>query len=100
MTFAGLGANRWSEGTAQAALAFRAVGADAVADKLVEELAAHVSPSGMLYATSAGEVPTGLKVESENGGDFVYFHRPHLGATAWAVLAALRFNPFTGRTVN
>jgi hypothetical protein len=81
-------------------LAFRAVGADAIADKLVEELKAHVSPSGMLYATSAGEVPTGLTVESENGGDFVYFHRPHLGATAWAVLAELRFNPFTGRKLN
>jgi hypothetical protein len=100
MTFAGLGENRWSEGTAQAALAFRAVGADAIADKLVEGLKAHVSPSGMLYATSAGEVPTGLTVESENGGDFVYFHRPHLGATAWAVLAELRFNPFTGRKLN
>ena len=100
MTFAGFGPNRWNEGTAQAALAFRSIGSDVIADKLLEGLAAHVSPSGLLYATSVGEVPTGLKVESENGGDFVYFHRPHLGATAWAALAALRYNPFTGRTVN
>ncbi|WP_245572883.1 hypothetical protein [Lichenihabitans psoromatis] len=100
MTFAGFGTNRWTEGSAQASLAFRSVGADAIADGLLNGLAAHAAPSGLLYATSAGTVPTGLKVEAENGGDFEYFHRPHIGATAWATLAALRWNPFTGRKVN
>lgn len=100
MTFAGLGNNRWTEGTAQAALAFRAVGAHAIADGLLEGLPAHVAPSGMLYATSSGTVPTGLKVEAAGGGDFEYFHRPHLGATAWAALAALGWNPFNGHKVS
>jgi hypothetical protein len=99
MTFAGFGPNRWTEGTAQAALAFRAVGGDAIADSLLGGLPDHTSPSGLLYATSAGEVPTGLQVESQGGGEFKYFHRPHLGATAWAALAANGWNPFTGKKV-
>ncbi len=100
MTFAGIGPNRWTEGTAQAALAFRAIGADDLADGFLAGLPAHASPSGLLYATSAGEVPTGLMVEADGGGAFVYAHRPHLGATAWAVLAQQRWNPFTGRRLD
>ena len=99
MSFAGLGANRWTEGTAQAALAFRAAGDDAGADGLLKGLPAQASPSGLLFATSAGEVATGLQVEAPGGGAFEYFHRPHLGATAWAALAANGWNPFTGKKV-
>jgi len=36
-------------------------------------------------------------VEADGGDAFTYAHRPHLGATAWAALAAQRWNPFTGR---
>ncbi len=97
MTFAGIGTNRWTEGTAQAALTFRALGADSLADTFLAGLPAHASPSGLLYATSAGDVPTGLMVEADGGDAFTYAHRPHLGATAWAALAAQRWNPFTGR---
>ncbi len=71
-----------------------------MADGLIEGLPAHASPSGLLYATSEGEVPTGLMVESPGGGAFTYFHWPHLGATAWAALAALGWNPFTGAKVS
>lgn len=97
MTFAGIGPNRWTEGTGQASVAFRAVGADGLADAFLAGLPTAASPSGLLYATSAGEVPTGLQVEADGGGAFVYAHRPHLGATAWAALAAELWNPFTGR---
>jgi hypothetical protein len=31
--------------------------------------------------------------------DFYYYRLPHLGATAWAALAATGWNPFTGETV-
>jgi len=41
-------------------------------------------------------VPTGLSVEVKGGGDFIYRHWPHLGATAWAALAATHTNPFDG----
>jgi hypothetical protein len=96
MTFAGIGPNAWSEGTAQTALALRAIGEEATADALMAALAAHVSPSGLLFATSAGEVDTGLAIEGGSEA-FKYFHWPHLGATAWAALAQRRWNPFTGR---
>ncbi len=99
MTFAGMGANRWTEGTSQAALSFRAVGAEAIARSLLDGLPAHASPSGLLYATSAGDVPTGLMIEADGGGEFKYYHRPHLGATAWAALAAEGWNPFNGQRI-
>lgn len=100
MTFAGIGPNRWTEGTAQTVLTLRKIGENDMAARLSADLVRHGSTSGLLLATSAGEVPTGLKVESENGGDFEYFHRPHLGATAWAVLALTGWNPFDGRKIN
>jgi hypothetical protein len=31
--------------------------------------------------------------------DFYYYRLPHLGATAWAALAAVGWNPFTGESV-
>ena len=96
MTFAGLGANAWTEGSAQAALALRAVDQSDASDKLLAKAVASASPSGFLFATSAGEVPTGLEVEGSSEA-FKYFHWPHLGATAWAALAAEHWNPFTGK---
>jgi hypothetical protein len=33
---------------------------------------------------------------NSTGPDFFYYHLPHLGATAWAVIAALGWNPFVG----
>jgi len=36
-----------------------------------------------------------LAVGSDStSADFYYYRRPHLAATAWAVLAALKRNPF------
>jgi hypothetical protein len=56
------------------------------------------SSSGLLYATRKARLTTGLAVAPEGTQpDFFYFPRPHLGATAWAALAALGWNPFTGR---
>jgi hypothetical protein len=44
---------------------------------------------------------TGLALAPDSrDADFVYWRRPHLGATAWAVLAAKRWNPFTGKRLN
>jgi hypothetical protein len=100
MTFAGIGPNQWTEGSAQAALAFRAIGDEAGAEAFLKGLPSHVSPTGFLFATSAAEVPTGLTVEGGSGEPFKYYHWPHLGATAWAALAAAHWNPFTGERVH
>lgn len=90
----------WVEGSAQAALAYQAVGRDADAIRVLEVIARERSAGGYLFATQAMRITTGLAIGPEStSADFYYYRRPHLGATAWAVLAALGWNPFTLRTV-
>jgi hypothetical protein len=89
----------WVEGTAQAALTFRAMGdLDRAAGLLASLATERDAPSGWLYATRETRLTTGLAIgPNSTTADFLYFRRPHLGATAWAALAALGWNPFTGR---
>jgi hypothetical protein len=88
----------WVEGTAQAALTLRAMGRLRQADQLLDGLQREISPSGYLYAASIPRLTTGLAIgPGSTGNDFYYFRRPHLGATAWAVLAGTGWNPFNGR---
>ncbi len=95
------GGGVWVEGTAQAALAYRIAGQPARATQLIASLDADRSPSGLLNATPVAKLSTGLSIKPESTTpDFFYFPRPHLGATAWAVLASVGWNPFTGRRVD
>lgn len=90
----------WWEGTAQAALVYRAVGNDPKADRLLKALGRRFSPGGLVWATDAARVTTGLALSpTSTTDDFYYFRLPHLGATAWAALAARAWNPFTGAPV-
>ncbi|WP_375781209.1 hypothetical protein ACE103_29745 [Bradyrhizobium sp. ma5] len=91
----------WVEGTAQAALAYRITGDLPAVDRLLGSLASDQTASGLLNATRKPQLTTGLSIDPTSSvPDFLYFRRPHLGATAWAVLAATGWNPFTGRKVN
>lgn len=91
----------WVEGTAQAAFTYRALGRGERANELLDGLAREVSGSGWLYATREPRLTTGLKIGPQSTTkDFFYFRRPHLGATAWAVLAATGWNPFTGQRLD
>ena len=90
----------WVEGTAQASLAYRIAGDSRRSAQLLRTLEADRTPSGFLNATREARVSTGLSIDpTKTEADFFYFRRPHLGATAWATLAALAWNPFTGRKV-
>ncbi len=90
----------WVEGTAQAALTYRSVRDEAAAEALLHTLAGQRAPSGWLYASREARLTTGLQIgPTSTQDDFFYFRRPHLGATAWAALAALGHNPFTGGRV-
>jgi hypothetical protein len=90
----------WVEGTAQAALTYRALGRRSEAERLLTTLGRQVSPSGFLFATDVDRLTTGIAIgPASTVPDFYYFRRPHLGATAWGVLAATGWNPFTGRRV-
>jgi hypothetical protein len=91
----------WVEGTAQASLAYRIAGDHVRSAQLLNSLQADAAPSGFLNATRSGRVSTGLSVDpTKPKADFFYSRRPHLGATAWAALAALAWNPFTGKRVD
>ena len=78
----------WLEGTAQAALAYRVRGERAAAERRLGCVAREFSPTGYLYATREPRITTGLAADS------YYFRLPHLGATAWAALAALGRIPY------
>jgi hypothetical protein len=85
----------WTEGTGQAALVLQAMGREQEAQPLWDLLLSQRAPSGLLYATPEARIRTGLQIgPTSTTDDFYYFHLPHLGATAWAVLAAARWNPF------
>jgi hypothetical protein len=85
----------WLEGTAQAALVYRTLGRERDAENLLATIAQQFSKGGFVYATREPRITTGLAVGSgSTSADFYYYRRPHLGATAWAALAALGHNPF------
>ncbi|MDE1993917.1 MAG: hypothetical protein KGI75_15550 [Rhizobiaceae bacterium] len=88
----------WLEGTAQAALVYRLAGRDDKAGPLFDTILAQIAPDGLIYATDKQQLSTGLQVgPTSQPGDFKYYRLPHIGATAWAVLAALKHNPFVGK---
>jgi len=99
---AGYGFNRdpdglWTEGTAQAAAVARLNGLSDKAQPLWSVLLAQEAGNGWLYATPASRISTGLAIGPDSvTNDFFYYHLPHLGATAWAAIAATGVNPFTG----
>lgn len=87
----------WWEGTAQVALARQAADDCGGSRAIVRLLADQFAPSGLIWASSVPRLTTGLALAPDSRqADFVYYRRPHLGATAWAVLAARGWNPFTG----
>ena len=91
----------WVEGTAQASLAYRVAGDTPRSVQLLTALEVDRTPSGLLNATRTARVSTGLSIDpTKTEPDFFYFRRPHLGATAWATLAATAWNPFTGRKLD
>jgi len=90
----------WVEGTAQAALTMRALGRGDDYRRLLAEVAKETAPAGLLFATRGARLTTGLAVgPGAAEADFFYYRHPHLGATAWGVLAATGWNPFTGRVL-
>ena len=87
----------WTEGTAQAAAVAGLSGLSDKAQPLWSVLLAQQAGDGWLFATPAPRISTGLAIGPDSlGNDFFYYHLPHLGATAWAAIAAVGINPFTG----
>jgi len=96
----GYGFNRhpdglWTEGTAQVAAVSVLRGLPERAAPLWPILKAQQTDQGWLFATPLPQIGTGLAIGPDSvTNDFFYYHLPHLGATAWAALAAIGANPF------
>lgn len=82
----------WFEGTAQAALVYGILENDAQYGELMRFLDGHSMADGSITAADRDGVSTGFDV---SGLDMAwkYNARQHLGATAWAALAQLGYNP-------
>jgi hypothetical protein len=98
----------WWEGTAQMCVAFRFLGKHAEADAALAALRAqgivkapHPAQGGV-FAASRDRLTTGFqKSWSPNTPEepWVYYRRPHLGATCWTIFAELGWNPYWGEPV-
>lgn len=84
----------WTEGTAQMALLVGLMGRSQQAALLMAVVARHRAPGGGYYAADR-QADTGFRLDTDVSQARRYFRLPHLGALAWAALAARRFNPFT-----
>lgn len=83
----------WTEGTAQAALLAKVMGRPKDAARLMAIVEKSRAPDGAYYASDR-DAATGFRLDTDTSQERRYFHIPHLGATAWAALAARGFNPF------
>lgn len=89
----------WTEGTGQVAAALQASGKP-VPDSVWQAISAQAGPGGLLYATPQQRISTSFAIgPTSTYDDFFYYHHPHLGATAWAALAAKGWNPFNGQLI-
>jgi hypothetical protein len=84
----------WTEGTAQAALLAALTGQRQQATDLLKVVERNRAPDGSYYAADR-DADTGLRLDTDASQARRYFRTPHLGALAWAALAARHFNPFT-----
>lgn len=74
---------------------FSGVGDAERAEALLATIAAQISPDNLIYATLGDELTTGLMIRPTSTlPTSKYFRLPHVGATAWAILAARSWNPF------
>jgi len=85
----------WLEGTAITALACKRYGRPS--SRLMATLRANTAAGGLIYATSSPTLTTGLSTGvNPDKPDFLYYRRPHIAPTSWAVFAASGTTPFPG----
>lgn len=83
----------WCEGTAFTALMYRLRGGDEACEQAIEALRAVQLESGMFPAATVENLDTGIRLA--NGDAWEYSTDAHVAPTAWFVLAAHGFNPYT-----
>jgi hypothetical protein len=89
----------WIEGSAQAALVYLQLDRFEDAQRVLVYLAdaqGEQVDGEYLVATDRARITTGLAVGPKSqSADFYYYRKPHLAASAWAVLAAANANPLS-----
>lgn len=94
----------WWEGTAQMQVAFRLLGDARHADRYLASLRAFGSPpdaGGGIVATSTDQLWTGFLKNERQDDEYrwMYYRRPHVGATSWYLFAELGWNPYWSEPV-
>ena len=82
----------WYEGTAQAAIAYKAIGDETKYNEILSFLNESALPDGSIYATDTDGLATGFSVTGTNV-PMEYNKRIHAGSTAWLAFAQLGVNP-------
>jgi hypothetical protein len=82
----------WYEGTGQMAVLQGLVGEEAARNRARDLIARSAAASGGVPAADRDGLTTGFALLS--GEPWLYYARPHVGATAWAIFAELNLNPF------
>ena len=83
----------WAEGTAYTALMYRLLGETDVASAAMNALCSIQLENGLLPAATVDNLSTGFGLF--DGSPWEYSSDPHLAPTAWFVMAANNFNPYT-----
>ena len=83
----------WYEGTAQMAAAYHETGQVARWENTVQNITIGQNARyGGIYATDVDRIWTGFNLT--DGTRWLYYHRMHVGATAWYILAKDGMNPY------
>jgi hypothetical protein len=82
----------WYEGTAQMAVTYQFTNQHQKSKLLITTLEAAKDSSGGIPAADRDKLTTGFS--AGNSQLWFYFHRQHIGATAWLVIAEKGINPF------
>ncbi len=83
----------WAEGTAYTALMYRLLGETEAASAAMNALCSIQLENGFLPAATVDNLSTGFGLF--DGSPWEYGSDPHLAPTAWFVMAANNFNPYT-----
>ena len=83
----------WAEGTAFTALMYRLRGEGSVYDSAMKALGGIQLDSGLFPAATVDNLSTGIQLS--DGSDWLYRDDPHIAPTAWFVMAADGFNPYS-----
>ncbi|MBW4577271.1 MAG: hypothetical protein KME08_18525 [Aphanothece sp. CMT-3BRIN-NPC111] len=82
----------WYEGTAHMAVAYQLTNQPQNSSILISTIKAAQDSSGGIPAADRDKLTTGFSAAGSQ--PWFYFHRLHVGATAWFVLAEKKVNPF------